>query len=37
MSFRSFRYYAKKYNLVRKEDLYGEDGVEAEEEAPKSS
>jgi two-component system response regulator PilR (NtrC family) len=22
MSFRSFRYYAKKYNLVRKEDLY---------------
>ncbi len=25
MSFRSFRYYAKKYNLVRKEDLYEED------------
>jgi DNA-binding NtrC family response regulator len=24
MSFRSFRYYAKKYNLVRKEDLYEE-------------
>ena len=29
MSFRSFRYYAKKYNLVRKEDLYeGESDVE---------
>ena len=25
MSFRSFRYYAKKYNLVRKEDLYEEE------------
>jgi two-component system response regulator PilR (NtrC family) len=32
MSFRSFRYYAKKYNLVRKEDLYEEEpsaGAEA--------
>ena len=26
MSFRSFRYYAKKYNLVHKEEMYeGED------------
>jgi len=31
MSFRSFRYYAKKYNLVRKEDLY-EDGEPREAE-----
>jgi DNA-binding NtrC family response regulator len=30
MSFRSFRYYAKKYNLVRKEDLYEEGPAEAE-------
>ena len=31
MSFRSFRYYAKKYNLVRKEDLYEEEpSAEAE-------
>jgi two-component system response regulator PilR (NtrC family) len=31
MSFRSFRYYAKKYSLVRKEDLYEEpDTAEAE-------
>ena len=36
MSFRSFRYYAKKYNLVRKEDLYGEEagGEEVEEAKP---
>jgi transcriptional regulator with GAF, ATPase, and Fis domain len=27
MSFRSFRYYAKKYNLVKKEDLYDEGGA----------
>jgi len=33
MSFRSFRYYAKKYNLVRKEDLY-EDGEPREAEGP---
>ncbi len=26
MSFRSFRYYAKKYNLVHKEEMYGEEG-----------
>src|SRR5713226_5953266 len=31
MSFRSFRYYAKKYNLVRKEDLYEEDPSPAAE------
>ncbi len=31
MSFRSFRYYAKKYNLARKEDLY-EDGEAREAE-----
>jgi two-component system response regulator PilR (NtrC family) len=31
MSFRSFRYYAKKYNLVRKEDLYEEDSAPAAE------
>jgi two-component system response regulator PilR (NtrC family) len=37
MSFRSFRYYAKKYNLVRKEDLYGEENGEATEEAAKPS
>ena len=30
MSFRSFRYYAKKYNLVRKEDLYEEESIPAE-------
>ncbi len=30
MSFRSFRYYAKKYNLVHKEEMYGEEsGSEA--------
>ncbi len=35
MSFRSFRYYAKKYNLVRKEDLYEQEPEEAHEaEAP---
>jgi two-component system response regulator PilR (NtrC family) len=35
MSFRSFRYYAKKYSLVRKEDLYDEGPVEPKEaEAP---
>ncbi|MEO8430343.1 MAG: sigma-54 dependent transcriptional regulator [Acidobacteriota bacterium] len=34
MSFRSFRYYAKKYNLVKKDDVY-EEGVEPREiEAP---
>jgi hypothetical protein len=26
MSFRSFRYYAKKYNLVHKEEMYGDEG-----------
>jgi hypothetical protein len=35
MSFRSFRYYAKKYNLVHKEETYegneGEAAAEAEE------
>ena len=31
MSFRSFRYYAKKYNLVRKEDLYEEESSAAAE------
>ena len=31
MSFRSFRYYAKKYNLVRKEDLYEEETSPAAE------
>jgi DNA-binding NtrC family response regulator len=31
MSFRSFRYYAKKYNLIRKEDLYEEAGEPAQE------
>jgi len=31
MSFRSFRYYAKKYNLVRKEDLYEEESSPAAE------
>jgi DNA-binding NtrC family response regulator len=30
MSFRSFRYYAKKYNLVKKEDLYEEGTAEAD-------
>jgi DNA-binding NtrC family response regulator len=30
MSFRSFRYYAKKYNLVKKEDLYEEGAAEAD-------
>jgi len=29
MSFRSFRYYAKKYSLVRKDEIY-----ETDEEAP---
>jgi len=33
MSFRSFRYYAKKYNLVHKEEMYGE---ESGSEAPDS-
>jgi DNA-binding NtrC family response regulator len=31
MSFRSFRYYAKKYNLVHKEEMYGEEGGEVSE------
>ncbi len=31
MSFRSFRYYAKKYNLVHKEEMYGEEGSEISE------
>ena len=30
MSFRSFRYYAKKYNLVKKEDLYEGESDEVE-------
>jgi two-component system response regulator PilR (NtrC family) len=35
MSFRSFRYYAKKYNLVRKEDLYEDEASQpAEMEGP---
>jgi two-component system response regulator PilR (NtrC family) len=34
MSFRSFRYYAKKYNLVHKEDLYAEEGTRADEAEP---
>ena len=34
MSFRSFRYYAKKYNLIRKEDLYEEPGEPQEADAP---
>ena len=34
MSFRSFRYYAKKYNLVRKDDLYEEAGEPQEADAP---
>jgi hypothetical protein len=29
MSFRSFRYYAKKYSLVRRDDIY--EAAEAEE------
>jgi DNA-binding NtrC family response regulator len=33
MSFRSFRYYAKKYNLVRKDELY-EEGEPQEADAP---
>ena len=33
MSFRSFRYYAKKYNLVRREDLYEAQEPEATREA----
>jgi DNA-binding NtrC family response regulator len=38
MSFRSFRYYAKKYNLVKKDDIYdGESGEpETTEEAKPS-
>jgi len=31
MSFRSFRYYAKKYNLVRKDDVYEEGAAEPQE------
>ena len=34
MSFRSFRYYAKKYNLVHKEEMYGEDGSGEVSETP---
>jgi two-component system, NtrC family, response regulator PilR len=30
MSFRSFRYYAKKYNLVKKDDIYDGEGGEPE-------
>jgi two-component system response regulator PilR (NtrC family) len=33
MSFRSFRYYAKKYNLVRREDVYETQEAEATREA----
>jgi hypothetical protein len=31
MSFRSFRYYAKKYSLVRRDDLYEAEGANGEE------
>ena len=31
MSFRSFRYYAKKYNLVKKDDIYDGEAGESEE------
>ncbi len=34
MSFRSFRYYAKKYNLVHKEEMYGEEGGGEASESP---
>jgi len=34
MSFRSFRYYAKKYNLVRKDDVYEEAAEPQEADAP---
>ena len=34
MSFRSFRYYAKKYNLVHKEEMYGEDEAAGATESP---
>jgi hypothetical protein len=38
MSFRSFRYYAKKYNLVKKDDIYdGEAGEPEETEEAKPS
>jgi len=38
MSFRSFRYYAKKYNLVKKDDIYdGEPGEPEETEEAKPS
>jgi DNA-binding NtrC family response regulator len=34
MSFRSFRYYAKKYDLVHKEEMYGEEGAGGASESP---
>jgi two-component system response regulator PilR (NtrC family) len=34
MSFRSFRYYAKKYDLVHKEEMYGEEGASEASESP---
>ena len=34
MSFRSFRYYAKKYNLVHREEMYGEEGGSEASETP---
>ncbi len=37
MSFRSFRYYAKKYNLVHKEEMYEGDEPEGPAEAKGSS
>jgi two-component system, NtrC family, response regulator PilR len=34
MSFRSFRYYAKKYNLVHREEMYGDEGGTEASETP---
>jgi two-component system, NtrC family, response regulator PilR len=34
MSFRSFRYYAKKYNLVHREEMYGEETAGEASESP---
>jgi DNA-binding NtrC family response regulator len=34
MSFRSFRYYAKKYNLVHREEMYGDEGGSEASETP---
>ena len=34
MSFRSFRYYAKKYNLVHKEEMYGEESGNEASDSP---